>query len=360
MATKRGILKFIARFFIYTFIVLGIITASILLNLFGPSARLYADDDWEDVTPVNVSALTPIQFNITLDQHSHTLLLEGVLTVRQNIEWHIAMGYNAIVITDHNSIANKAEIDSLKAEYLAKGVVIIQGMEWTTGRIHCNLIGISTWTTAIPSNPTDQDIKDMITAVHDQGGVVTVNHFPWSINQTGTTNHPTRQNVLDWGADFIEIVNDDSSPQYVYDHESDIFCDTNPIGEITGTDMHEPDDLQGFGVSGWTLMNVSSLTEAGIMTELRNQNTTIFSTNGTKFPDPITHPDNPVYFFVRPLSELGGIFINLYESGLSIFSILSYLMYIYLIFAITELYRFGKPKLKEKRQQRKNKRTPEK
>ncbi len=348
MPTKQGVLKLIGRLFLYIFLVAGIIAGSVLMNIFGPSRHSYMDDDWKNITPIDVSTLTSITFNVTLDQHSHTTYSDGVLSVKQNVEWHIAMGYNAIVITDHNNIANKADIDSLKAEYAAKNVTIIQGMEWTTGRLHANLIGISEWTLPIPGSPTDDDIKAMIAETHRQGGVVTINHFPWSINQTNMQNHPTRQQASNWGANFIEIVNDDSQPIYVFDVESDTFCDSSQIGKITGTDMHEPDYLEGGGVSGWTLLNVTAYTEEAIMTQLRNNNTLIYSVNNTKYDDPVQHPDNPAHLFVKPISELGAIFVALYDNGLDLMNISIYLVYIFGIFGLLEIFRYVKPKFKDR------------
>ena len=85
-------------------------------------------------------------------------------------------------------------------------IILIQGIEWTTGRIHMNFLGLSEWDLDIPSMPSDQVIKDAITEAHRQNAVVTVNHIPWSL-RVGMDTHPTRQQLLDWGVDYIEILN---------------------------------------------------------------------------------------------------------------------------------------------------------
>ena len=54
-------------------------------------------------------------------------------------------------------------------------------MEWTSCRLHMNLIGISEQVRLIP-DPTDADIKQIIDDTHKQGGLVVVNHRPWSLN----------------------------------------------------------------------------------------------------------------------------------------------------------------------------------
>jgi len=89
--------------------------------------------------------------------------------------------------------------------------------------------------------------------------------------------HPSRESLLDWGIDFIEIINDDSKPENVYDQESYEFCikHKNEIGMISGTDMHTPDGLASGGVHGWTLMNLKKLTEESLMEELRKKCTEI-------------------------------------------------------------------------------------
>ena len=47
-----------------------------------------------------------------------------------------------------------------------------------------NLIGINQTVTIGPPVPTDQDLQAVIQQVHDLGGIVIVNHIPWS-NTTG-------------------------------------------------------------------------------------------------------------------------------------------------------------------------------
>lgn len=63
-------------------------------------------------------------------------------------------------------------------------------MEWTSCRLHMNLIGISEPVKLI-ADPTDDDMKQIIADVHKQGGLVVVNHRPWSLN--ALTNVPTRE-----------------------------------------------------------------------------------------------------------------------------------------------------------------------
>jgi len=343
MASKKGVLKFIERFFLYVFIVALVITGSILVHEFGPNPKLYTDDNWAHLTPYSVPYENITQYNVILDHHSHTLHSDGVLTVRQNIEWHISMGFNAIFITDHNTLTHKNDIENLKNEYLNRGFIVMTGMEWTTRRIHMNFLGITEWNLPIPAHPTDQNIKDAIAEVHNQNGIAVVNHIPWSIDIAGMTDHPTRDQLRSWGIDYIEIVNED-----IFDYESDSYCDLWGIGKITGIDMHSPTT-----VHGWTLLNVSSFTEDNIMAALRNKETTIVY-NETGLPDRGEYADNPFYLIVRPFSDFGGLFVNLWlGSSLDWVGVIAYLGYAFGIFGLLEIYRYEKPKIKQKLQNRK-------
>ena len=335
MVSKRGIGKFIARFWIFIFIVAGIIAAAILVHEYGPNQLLYSDDDWEDLTPYTPTHENASQYNVVLDQHSHTLYSDGHLTVRQNIEWHISMGFNCIIITDHNTVANKADIKSLKEEYADDGIIIIQGMEWTSNRIHMNVLGITKWDVAIPSNPTDEEIQEAIDYAHDQDAVVTVNHIPWSERNLAGTQ-PTRADLQSWGVDYIEVING-----WEWDNDSYNYCKANGMGMIAGTDMHSPGK-----VFCWTLLNVTTFDEDHIMTALRNTETEL-AFNESGLPDRGVYEDNPWYYVVRPIRDLGELFYNLWTSdGLDWVGTLTYLGYILGIFALLELYRYGKPNSK--------------
>ncbi len=103
-------------------------------------------------------------------------------------------------------------------------------------------------------------------------------------------HHPSRDTLLEWGVDYIEIINDDSKPENVYDHESYGFClnHKNKIGMITGTDMHSPDGLASGGVHGWTLLNLKEFTENALLKELQKKRTRIIYSK-TPYLDLGTH-----------------------------------------------------------------------
>jgi len=265
--------------------------------------------------------------------------------------WHIAMGFNAIVITVHNTLDNKDEIKELKKEYKKDDIIIIQGMEWTTDKVHMNFIGIDEWDLEIPRDPSDSEIKKAIKEVHDQKGVVTCNHIPWSINEAKMEGHPSRRELLKWGVDYIELVNEDTYDKSSLDWWEDLdSADQDRIGFITGTDMHEPGS-----VYGWTFIKASEISEDAIMDKLRAINETVISYSSIGYEDEGVHQLNPGYVILSPIMHFGGMFYSLYTAeGLDWIGILVYFGYIFAIFGIIEANRILKPKLKKKLNERKN------
>ena len=247
----------------------------------------YTDKNWKGVTPHILPGYDGKKYNIVFDHHSHTNYSDGVLSINQNVEWHLAMGFNALAITDHNNMRHLEKIDKVKEEYAKKDIIILSGIEWTTNRIHLNFLGVPNWEPKIKYRVKEDDIINAINYAHDQGGVVVCNHIPWSLYEFHMKTHPSREILLDWGIDYIEIVNDDCLPENVYDKESYDFClkHNGKIGMITGTDMHNPDDLASGGVHGWTLLNLKEITEEALMEELRKKKTKIIYSE-TPYLDP--------------------------------------------------------------------------
>jgi hypothetical protein len=247
----------------------------------------YIDKDWEGIKPHVPPGYDPVKHNIVFDHHSHTSYSDGALSIKENVEWHLYMGFNALAITDHNNMRHLEKINEIKEELLNKSILILSGIEWTTIRLHLNFLGISKWNERIPYKPKDDKIIDVIKNVHDQGGIVICNHIPWSIYEANYKNHPSRDMLLKWGVDYIEIVNDDSQTENVFDQESYNFCleHKGKIGMITGTDMHKPNGLVSGGVHGWTLLNLKEITEEALMEELRKKKTKIIYSK-TPYLDP--------------------------------------------------------------------------
>ena len=73
--------------------------------------NVYSDSDWKEAIPHVPPGFDEGKYNIIFDQHSHTIFSDGKLTIKQNVEWHIAMGFNAIVITDHNNMRHLETVE---------------------------------------------------------------------------------------------------------------------------------------------------------------------------------------------------------------------------------------------------------
>nr|MDO8084569.1 PHP domain-containing protein [Candidatus Sigynarchaeum springense] len=305
--------KFFGRLIAFVIIGVAIIATTILVAEFGPPDRIYGEDAFNafpsNYVPPEYNAS---RHNVLLDQHSHTIWSDGVLTPEQNIIWHIKHGFNAAVITDHNNIQGAQEAQRIAREKYDSIFKVIIGEEWTTSRIHLNFLGLSS--VIIPGlTNTDDDIKAAIGAAHDQGALVTVNHIPWSLRQG--MDHPSRAELVSWGIDFIEMVNENE-----YDNESEPFL-LDPPCAITGTDMHAPAD-----VHGWTALWVPEFTEQAIMAQLAIRNTTIIY-NHTGSRDYTKPPmDNPAYLVLKPVVMFGNLFEDIAtDSTLTLVLGLSYL-----------------------------------
>ena len=79
------------------------------------------------------------------------------------------------------------------------------------------------------ANPTDDDLKHVIRQTHQQGGLVVANHIIW--DQWVLQNPPTREQLEEWGVDYIEVVNGDT-----FDWQSISFG--NQILIISQTNLH--------------------------------------------------------------------------------------------------------------------------
>jgi hypothetical protein len=344
MSTFR-VTKKLAKHLLIYFLIIGVIMAiSALLYVYGPPRIKYYDDSWDSSIPYVPE--TNITYNILLDQHSHTRYSDGKVSLRQNIEWHIAMGFTAIVITDHNTLGDVQEFEVLAEEYKNE-IILIQGMEWTTRRVHLNLIGISEWELKIPRNPSDSEIIETINEVHRQNGTVTVNHLPLTEKITGS-DMPSREQLDSWGVDFFEVMNrnifDDTSYQYILDNNGS-------VGAITGTDMHSPDSYDGGRVHAWTALNVSSFTHDSVMEQLRAHNTS-FIIYGRGVENFGIYKKSIVYEVLYPFYKLGESLVNYQYRFDTVFGAYDrvvfsvFISYTFSIFFITDAFLLIRSKIK--------------
>lgn len=273
------------------------------------------------------------RWNILFDQHSHTIYSDGVLTPEQNIQWHIAMGFNAMVISDHNSFAGIDEAVAVVNERYSDKIVLIPGLEWTTDRLHMNFLfppGLSQKTLSngiqMPgSHPSDREIEAAIEAAHALGAIVTVNHIIWT-DQTYPDVQPSREQFLQWGVDYIEIIN-----EATWDHESYDFIQGNRIGAISGTDMHRPGS-----VHGWTVMNAAEFSAEAVFDQLRSGDTElVYLPVGAPYPFIHEGQANPLHTALKPLIALGDYFTSLTWPVIKAGELIILLCWVYIVtFAI--------------------------
>jgi hypothetical protein len=349
MSAKKSILQMIGRLFWFVFFTAIIITGVVLIYEFGPDQYRYTEASFEfdNQFPQGQQAWAAQQ-NAILDQHSHTTYSDGSMSVEQNILWHLKHGYNVTFITDHGvyGLLNRRDVARMKEKYKDQ-IIVIQGLEWSNNRIHMNMLGISEWNQDIPSDPTDEEIQAAIEYAHSQNALVTVNHIPWSL-RVGMVTHPSRQQLLDWGVDFVEMVNEND-----YDINSTDWCnDTDGFGMITGTDVHSPNK-----VFGWTGLNLTEFTEAAVMTELRAKRTSIFY-NSTGDIDQSVAFENPWYEPVKPLKYIGEMFEWFYPDGVDWTAVGYLALYLLGVFFFAEILRIGNRKFWARLNARKG--TPDK
>ena len=323
---------------------------SVLLYKFGPGHFTYYDYSWDDSVPY--VPVTNKTYNVLLDQHSHTDYSDGKVSVRQNLEWHIALGFTAVVITDHNTLKNSEDVEQLAEEYKDE-IIVLQGMEWTTSIIHLNFIGISEWNLDIPYAPTDLEIQEAISEVHRQNGTVTVNHIPFT-KQIAEEKLPSREKVLDWGVDFLEVVNelyfDAVSYEFYLKHNES-------IGVITGTDFHSPEADEGGRVHSWTTLTIENFSKEAVMNELRSHNTS-FIVNKYGIVNQGVHKDSLSYSLLKPFYELGEglVYVHLrYDRSFSIAErivVSVFVVYSFGFFILTEIILYLRKKIKLRRERK--------
>jgi hypothetical protein len=92
-----------------------------------------------------------------------------------------------------------------------------------------NLIGINQ-TFDGDAYPTDEEIQRVINKTHELGGLAVVNHIPWSTaNENRLIDHPSLEQLIDWGIDYVEIVNEE-----YFDYQSYWVAKERGIGIISG------------------------------------------------------------------------------------------------------------------------------
>jgi len=263
----------------------------------------YADAKFNwTYTPAGLYPFDPAYNNYTvlLDGHSHTDYSDGSLTPEQNILWHIANGYNAMILSDHNDATGGQVTHQIARAKYGNQIKVLVAQEYTCCRIHMNLVGINA---TIPSVawPTDEQFQQVINLTHAEGGFVSVNHIPWSLNAP-LEDIPTVEQLYSWGVDYIEVVN-----QNTFDYQDFRFATAHGMGAITGTDMHHPER----GVNAWTTLIPANFSEEAIFEELKARRTS-FIYNAIDTPYGAYPTVTTFNLALDPFYKIGGMLANYY------------------------------------------------
>src|SRR5258707_14338760 len=104
------------------------------------------------------------------DPHCHTLASDGMVTPAELVDAAVAMGVHLIAITDHDTMANAAEVVERGK---AAGIAVVPGQEVTTRwPAMTHIVG---WFLEEPILRS-MSVLDTAKAIHDQGGLVVIPH----------------------------------------------------------------------------------------------------------------------------------------------------------------------------------------
>ncbi|WP_178019485.1 CehA/McbA family metallohydrolase [uncultured Paenibacillus sp.] len=137
---------------------------------------------------------------LACELHTHTLHSDGVQTLEELAAGAAQLGFDAIALTDHNTMSGLAGKDSIAGKY---GLMILPGMEWTTFYGHMVTLGLSEyadWRRADRSK-----IEEGIQAVHRLGGIAGLAH-PFRVGSPACTGCFWEYELRDWSVvDYVEV-----------------------------------------------------------------------------------------------------------------------------------------------------------
>lgn len=211
-------------------------------------------------------------------------------------------------MTDHNNILGSQKARNIsESDPRFKGkIIVIEGLEYTNCRVHMNIFGLNITRNETAYNkidsllvkkwPTDQDLIDMINAVHELEGFISINHIPWSteyftdwaMEGPRLQDHPTRSQLISWGIDFIEVVNQNVLDFVSFQLINQMKTNASGIkapGMLAGSDIHYPDPPKS-----WTVLKADEYSRESILKELKARRTSfLFDAAG---PVPVSNPSN--------------------------------------------------------------------
>ncbi len=211
-----------------------------------------------------------------IDIHAHTTASDGLLSPSQLVAWSISNGYDGLVVSDHNTM-DAVEAVKEAAARLDPAFVVIPGIEFTSLRVHMNLIGVRT-PMKRPSLlwPSKKTIKKAIDHAHIEGGVVQFNHPAWYPYKV--LKHLSREWWFKQGIDGWEVYNGFG----FIDEEALGFIKQHVGGRVmfagAGSDVHDPAKHHRV----YTEVFTTDRSVEGVIATLKAGRTRVISVMGTE------------------------------------------------------------------------------
>eukprot|EP00727_Mastigamoeba_balamuthi_P012650 m51a1_g8007 hypothetical protein (441) ;mRNA; r:164972-166544 len=247
---------------------------------------------------------------LALNSHAHSTASDGGMSPAQVVAWHASYGYDAFVMTDHNTAAGVDEARRAARDDWNGSVIVLPGVEWTTGRGHYNFIGVRSVRGVHADDvwercPSDEDIRAAIAECHAAGGVVTVNHLGWS--WAHGLNTPNLSVLAAWGVDYVEVAANWGVDQQSYTWASD---PASGMGVIAGTDVHSA----WANAYAYTTLAPAARSEEAVMAELRARRTSfIYSVQSDNALVQASGRRSANYVFQRPLILFGRFILSFFD-----------------------------------------------
>ncbi len=176
-----------------------------------------------------------------IELHCHTTESDGDMTPTQLVDRALERGYEAIAITDHNTISG---VETAVEYGASRGLVVVKGIEWTTFWGHIVVTGGGSkldWRTITPG-----DIDACIAYAQEVGDMVTLAH-PHRLGWPLCSCCHNDFKINNWhNVDAIEVWShfnphrDKASGQAIAQWQS-LLCQGYRISALYGYDWHEPD-----------------------------------------------------------------------------------------------------------------------
>lgn len=176
-----------------------------------------------------------------IELHCHTVESDGDMTPDILVDRATERGYEAIALTDHNTVSGVEQA----VEYGAsRGLVVVKGIEWTTFWGHIVVTGGGSrldWRTITPDNIDDciayaQEVGDMVTLAHPH-------RLGWPLCSCCHNDF----DINNWhNIDAIEVWSHfnphrDAASFQAINQWQNLLCQGYRISALYGYDWHEPD-----------------------------------------------------------------------------------------------------------------------